>query len=156
MDTLGLRRNAIIVVFVMVVISSIFSIGIVHQITPAAAQQFSMANRILLDNSEGNIIGWNPNGNRMSFTIFDEQFNPDTSTVIVNTFQSNFVVCNVDYMYDGAFEVNCTNAPANGGQLHYTIVNLPASDEGAQATVAQQVANQIAQRENAANQTQLR
>jgi hypothetical protein len=156
MDTLGLRRNAIIVVFVMVVISSIFSIGIVHQITPAAAQQFSMANRILLDNSEGNIIGWNPNGNRMSFTIFDEQFNPDTSTVIVNTFQSNFVVCNVDYMYDGAFEVNCTNAPANGGQLHYTIVNLPSSDEGAQATVAQQVANQIAQRENAANQTQLR
>jgi hypothetical protein len=156
MDTLGLRRNAIIVVFVMVVISSIFSIGIVHQITPAAAQQFSMANRILLDNSEGNIIGWNPNGNRMSFTIFDEQFNPDTSTVIVNTFQSNFVVCNIDYMYDGAFEVNCTNAPANGGQLHYTIVNLPASDEGAQATVAQQVANQIAQRENAANQTQLR
>ena len=115
-----------------------------------------MANRILLDNSEGNVIGWNPNGNRMSFTIFDEQFNPDTSTVIVNTFQSNFVVCNVDYMYDGAFEVNCTNAPANGGQLHYTIVNLPSSDEGAQATVAQQVANQIAQRENAANQTQLR
>jgi hypothetical protein len=156
MDTLGLRRNVIIVAFVMVVISSIFSIGIVHQITPAAAQQFSMANRILLDNSEGNIIGWNPNGNRMSFTIFDEQFNPDTSTVIVNTFQSNFVVCNVDYMYDGAFEVNCTNAPANGGQLHYTIVNLPASDEGAQATVAQQIANQIAQRENAANQTQLR
>ena len=153
MDTLGLERNDIITIFVILVF---FSFGIVHQITPAAAQQFSMANRILLDNSEGNVIGWNPNGNRMSFTIFDEQFNPDTSTVIVNTFQSNFVVCNVDYMYDGAFEVNCTNAPANGGQLHYTIVNLPASDEGVQATVAQQVANQIAQRENAANQTQLR
>jgi hypothetical protein len=152
MDT-GLERNDIIAIFVILVF---FSIGIVHQITPAAAQQFSMANRILLDNSEGNVIGWNPNGNRMSFTIFDEQFNPDTSTVIVNTFQSNFVVCNVDYMYDGAFEVNCTNAPANGGQLHYTIVNLPSSDEGAQATVAQHVANQIAQRENAANQTQLR
>ena len=156
MDTLRLGRNTIIAIFVILVFSSTFSIGIIHQITPAAAQQFSMANRILLDNSEGNVIGWNPNDSRMSFTIFDEQFNPDTSTVIVNTFQSNFVVCNVDYMYDGAFEVNCTNAPANGGQLHYTIVNLPASDEGAQATVAQQVANQIAQRENAANQTQLR
>ena len=156
MDTLGLGRNAIITIFVTLVFTSTFSMGIVHQIIPAAAQQFSMANRILLDNSEGNVIGWNPNGNRMSFTIFDEQFNPDTSTVIVNTFQSNFVVCNVDYMYDGAFEVNCTNAPANGGQLHYTILNLPSSDEGAQATVAQQVANQIAQRENAANQTQLR
>ena len=59
-------------------------------------------------------------------------------------------------MYDGAFEVNCTNAPANGGQLHYTILNLPASDEGMQAAVSQQVANQIAQRENAANQTELR
>ena len=156
MDTLGLGRNTIIAIIVILVFSSTFSIGIVHQITPAAAQQFSMANRILLDNSEGNVIGWNPNGNRMSFTIFDEQFNPDKSIIIVNTFQSNFVVCNVDYMYDGAFEVNCTNAPANGGQLHYTILNLPSSDEGAQATVAQQVANQIAQRENAANQTQLR
>ena len=156
MDTIRLGRNTIIAIFVILVFSSTFSIGIIHQITPAAAQQFSMANRILLDNSEGNVIGWNPNDSRMSFTIFDEQFNPDTSIVIVNTFQSNFVVCNVDYMYDGAFEVNCTNAPANGGQLHYTIVNLPASDEGAQATVAQQVANQIAQRENAANQTQLR
>lgn len=156
MDTLGLGKDTIIAIFVMVVLPSTISIGIVHQITPAAAQQFSMSQRILLDNDEGNVIGWNPNDSRMSFTIFDEQFNPGTSTVIVNTFQSNFVVCNVDYMYDGAFEVNCTNAPANGGQLHYTIVNLPASDEGAQATVSQQVANQIAQRENAANQTQLR
>jgi hypothetical protein len=115
-----------------------------------------MSHRILLDNSERNTKGWNPNGNRISFTIFDDQLNPETSTVIVNTFQSNFVVCNVDYMYNGAFEVNCNNAPTNAGQLHYTIINLPASDEGAQATISQQVANQIAQRENAANQTQLR
>jgi hypothetical protein len=125
-------------------------------VQPVDAQQFSMSQRILLDNGEGNTMGWNPNGNRLSFTIFDNQFNPERSTVIVNTFQSNFVVCNVDYMYDGAFEVNCTNAPANGGQLHYTILNLPASDEGMQAAVSQQVANQIAQRENAANQTELR
>jgi hypothetical protein len=101
-------------------------------------------------------MGWNPNGNRISFTIFDDQLHPETSTVIVNTFQSYFVVCNVDYMYSGAFEINCNNALANAGQLHYTIINLPASDEGTQATVSQQVANQIAQRENAANQTQLR
>ena len=59
-------------------------------------------------------------------------------------------------MFDGAFEVNCNNPPANSGQLHCTIINLPASDEGAQTTVSQQVANQIAQRENAANQIQLR
>ena len=123
---------------------------------PAAAQQLSMSHRICLDNSEGNTVGWNRNGNRMSFTIFDNQFNTETSTVIVNTFQSNFVVCNVDYMCNGAFEVNCKNAPANTGQLYYTIINLPASDEGAQATVPQQVANRIAERENAANQTQLR
>ena len=77
MDTLGLGRNTIIAIIVILVFSSTFSMGIVHQITPGAAQQFSMANRILLDNSEGNVIGWNPNGNRMSFTIFDEQFNPD-------------------------------------------------------------------------------
>lgn len=153
METLRLGVTANIAVFVIVILASVFSIG---KVQPIAAQQFSMSQRILLDNNEGNVIGWNPNGSRMSFTIFDNQFNPETSTVIVNTFQSNFVVCNVDYMYNGAFEVNCTNAPANGGQLHYTIINLPASDEGAQATVSQQTANQIAQRENAANQTQLR
>jgi hypothetical protein len=81
-------------------------------IQTAAAQKFSMSHRILLDNSEGNTMGWNPNGNRISYIIFDDQFNPETSTVIVNNFQSNFVVCNVDYMYNGAFEVNCNNAPA--------------------------------------------
>jgi hypothetical protein len=26
-------------------------------------------------------MGWNPNGNRISFTIFDDQFNPETSSV---------------------------------------------------------------------------
>ena len=115
-----------------------------------------MANRILLDNSEGNVIGWNPNGNRMSFTIFMSNLILITSTVIVNTFQSNFVVCNVNYMYDEHLKSIAQTLQQNGGQLHYTIVNLPSSDEGAQATVAQQVADQIAQRENAANQTQLR
>lgn len=154
----NLNCNAIVVVFIIMtaVLASMISFGTLIQIQTAAAQQFSMSHRILSDNSEGNTMGWNPNGNRISFTIFDDQFNPETSTVIVNTFQSNFVVCNVDYMYNGAFEVNCNNAPANAGQLHYTIINLPASDEGAQATISQQIANQIAQRENAANQTQLR
>jgi hypothetical protein len=54
----------------------------------AAAQQFSMSHRILLDDGEGNTMEWNPNGNRISFTIFDNQFNTEISTVIVNTFQS--------------------------------------------------------------------
>ncbi|MDQ3840856.1 MAG: hypothetical protein M3297_16510, partial [Thermoproteota archaeon] len=54
----------------------------------AAAQQFSMSHRILLDDGEGNTMEWNPKGNRISFTIFDNQFNTEISTVIVNTFQS--------------------------------------------------------------------
>lgn len=151
-----IKSNLVISLIISVLVASAFSAGIVQIIKPATAQQFSMGHRILLDNSEGNVIGWNPNGSRSSFIIFDNQFRSETSTVIVNTFQSNFVVCNVDYMFDGAFEINCNNAPANGGQLHYTIINLPASDEGAQATISQETANQIAQRENTSNQTQLR
>lgn len=96
---INLNCDAIVIVFIIVtaVLASMISFGTLIQ--TAAAQQFSMSHRILLDNSEGNTMGWDPNGNRVSFTIFDDQFNPKTSTVIVNTFQSNFVVCNVDYMY---------------------------------------------------------
>ena len=36
-------------------------------------------------------MGWNSNGIRISFTIFDDQFNPETLTVIVNTFQSKSI-----------------------------------------------------------------
>jgi hypothetical protein len=46
-------------------------------VQPVDAQQFSMSQRILLDNGEGNTMGWNPNGNKLSFTIFDNQFNPE-------------------------------------------------------------------------------
>ena len=31
-------------------------------------------------------MGWNSNGIRICFTIFDDQFNPETSAVIVNYF----------------------------------------------------------------------
>lgn len=36
-------------------------------------------------------MGWNSNGIRICFTIFDDQFNPETSAVIVNTFRSNCI-----------------------------------------------------------------
>ena len=112
---INLNSDANVVVFIIVtaVLASTISFGtLIHTV---ADQQFSMSHRILLDNSEGNTMGWNPKGNRIFFTIFDDQFNTETPTVIVNTFRSNFVVCNVDFMYNGAFEVNCNNAPANAG-----------------------------------------
>ena len=85
----NLNCDAIVVVFIMatVVLASMISFGIWYN--PQLPSNFQCHIEILLDNSEGNTMRWNSNDIRISFTIFDDQFNPKTSTVIVNTFQSN-------------------------------------------------------------------
>jgi hypothetical protein len=107
-----------------------------------------------MDDEAGNAVGWNPDGTTRFFTIRDSQFDQN-STVIINTHQSNFVVCNVDYRYNtegfNAFEVNCGEqlnsttgvAPAEGGRLHYTIIKMapttpePPTEADVQAATAQ-------------------
>jgi hypothetical protein len=77
MKNLNCDANVVVFIIVTAVLVSTISFGTLIQ--TVSAQQFSMSHRILLDNSEGNTMGWNPNGNRISFTIFDDQFNTETS-----------------------------------------------------------------------------
>ena len=81
--------------------------------------------------------------------------------VIVNTFQSNFVVCNVDWRSGNNFEVNCGNnddsapAPAEGAELHYIIINMPFPPRPqAQPTTPPPLPANVTQRMQMANQTQ--
>ena len=108
-------------------------------------QALSIIHRILQDNSDGNSKGWNPDGSRRIFTIYDSAYNPATSVVVVNTKQANFVICQVDYWYNGAFEVYCNVAPSNGGILNYAIINTEVSLSAATAATASEEVQQEAQ-----------
>lgn len=87
----------------------------------------------------GNKIGWNPNGHTKLFGITDSKFDPNTSIVVINTWNpvAPGVVCNVDHRGYGpggpAFEVNCgegdadAEAPMDGIFLDYLIITMPFS-----------------------------
>src|SRR6185312_14686183 len=83
----------------------------------------SMQSRILHDDLQGHSVGWNPGGPSKTFIISDSSINPKTSLVLINTVQSNFVICSVDYLATGFFEVNCNVSPANNAELHYLVIN---------------------------------
>jgi hypothetical protein len=111
------------------------------------------SHKVLFDNAVGNAKGWNPSGTTRSFFISDSCVNPLTSVVVVNTKQQNFVVCSVDYLVSGAFEVNCNLAPANLGELHYSVFNhFVTSATSEAATLAPDVASTASGR-TAANAT---
>ncbi len=122
----------------------------------ASAQLLSIWTKVVRDDQAGNAVGWNPDGLTRSFTIIDQELTL-ASTVLINTNQSNFVVCSVDYRpSDIHFEVNCIETtpgylptgempvleggPADGAILYYTVIqagiqplNVPTSDVLAQA-----------------------
>ena len=82
---------------------------------------------ILYDSPSGNLRGWNPDGHSWRFSIFDLDFSPFTSTVLVNLRSSTGLhSCNVDnWIYNftaGVFYLVCTVVP-EGAELHYTIFN---------------------------------
>ena len=90
---------------------------------PAATPGFCQF-KLLKDSALGNSMGWNPSGSQKVFTIKDPCFLPHDSIVLLNVKDggSQFYACNVDFMKVGAFEVFCTSGPANGSELHYTIL----------------------------------
>lgn len=83
-------------------------------------EPFDLFTVILNDGSEG----WEPDGNVTTFVINEPEVDPDYSTVIVNTIQDNLVICAVDYLWSGEFEVHCDMPPADGAQLRYTVINM--------------------------------
>ena len=80
--------------------------------------------KILTDSPEGEMLGWTPDGNDVTFTIEDKCYYKDDSTVLINVVDggANFEVCNVDFADDKRFfEVFCNAPPAEGSELHYII-----------------------------------
>lgn len=107
----------------------------------ASAQLPNMWTKVVRDDQAGNAVGWNPDGLTRSFEIVDHELTL-ASTVLINTNQSNFVVCSVDYRAsDIHFEVNCIETtsgffptgempvlgggPADGAILYYTVIQAP-------------------------------
>jgi len=108
------------------------------QTPQTASAQLNIWTKIVRDDQAGNSVGWNPDGSIRTFTITDPELTL-ASNVLINTHQSNFVVCSVDYRpTDTQFEVNCiettngylptgdvpvlTGGPADGAILYYTVI----------------------------------
>ena len=91
---------------------------------------WSCASKVIKDSSEGNELGWDPNGATTTFTINEPCYREFDSVVLVNLKDggSNFEACNVDYHTDipeiplRSFEVHCDQPPADGSELRYMVL----------------------------------
>jgi hypothetical protein len=98
--------------------------------SPFPNSPWSCASKIIKDSSEGNNLGWNPDGTITTFTINEPCYREFDSVVLVNIKDggSNFEVCNVDYHTDipeiplRSFEVHCDQPPADGSELRYMVL----------------------------------
>jgi hypothetical protein len=79
------------------------------------------------DTPAGNAVGWNPDSMDTGFTIFDPAvINADSTLVSASTQFAGETTCAVVEIFSGQFNIVCTPAPANFGELHYVVQNLPA------------------------------
>jgi hypothetical protein len=137
------KRYSAAATLAAVIIIAIGTIALLLGQTPqtASAQLPNMWTKVVRDDQVGHAVGWNPDGLTRSFDIVDQELNL-ASTVLINTHQSNFVVCSVDYRpSDIHFEVNCIETtpgyfptgempvlgggPADGAILYYTVIQAP-------------------------------
>lgn len=131
-----------ILIVVVTLIASPLLISNVYGQLPAGVTGKTV---ILYDDLKGHSKGWNPDGKRNVFAIFDPDVSRFTSTIVVNirSFPS-INVCNVDYIFNnaGLFDIACilvhkigdtpgsdhnvgldVGGPAEGAELHYTVFN---------------------------------
>jgi hypothetical protein len=129
-----------------------------------------MFTKIVQDDQTGNAVGWNPDGVRRTFLIVDDEVTANDN-ILINTRQSNFVVCSVDFKVDRIFEVNCIETtqgfnpppgqipvleggPDNGAILYYTVIQLPPIPLTApSADVLEQAQNATAERREGAEES---
>jgi hypothetical protein len=100
----------------------------------ASAQTPSAFTKIVRDDQRGNAVGWDPDGVTRTFFIAEPEMAED-DTILINTYQANFVVCSVDFkLAQTGFEVNCIETspvgppvlqggPTNGAILTYTVIS---------------------------------
>ena len=120
----------------------------------APSSPWSCASKVIKDSSEGNALGWNPDGTRTSFTIDEPCYLKSDSTVLVNVNDggTNFAACNVDFSTDGFFEVYCNSPPSDGSDLRYLV--LVKSLEIVGATPTKELPSDIQERNQQTNATQ--
>jgi hypothetical protein len=126
--------------YIFVGIVSLLAIeSIIVLLSTSVSAQVDYTHRRIWDDVAGNKAGWNPDGHKKVFGIVDGKFNPQTSIVLINTFNPVLpgVVCHVDYRgfspAGPSFEVNCGGgnpgavAPMDGVSLDYLIITMPFS-----------------------------
>ena len=112
---------------------------------------FACATNIIKDTTEGNQMGWNPDGNETVFTLSETCYLENDSTVLVNIKDGggNFESCNVDFFADGFFEVSCNNPPANESELHYMVLVLKKDIIGGEPANQTIIPEELVQRQEA-------
>ncbi|MGH9978021.1 MAG: hypothetical protein ACRD8Z_19635 [Nitrososphaeraceae archaeon] len=87
-----------------------------------------MQSKILLDGQNG----WNPSGTATSWNIVDASVNTGNSHVYVSVDETSDegpllvnVVCMVEDIFNGSFQLVCIDPPANDSKLRYTVINQP-------------------------------
>lgn len=102
-------------------------------ITSSKPAENFMKRVTLFDEPAGNALGWDPDGVKTSFIIFD----PDVTNSI-ETFVSALVPrsppatfgCEVTFIFNqptpNRFSVVCETAPGENAELQYMVTNLPA------------------------------
>lgn len=76
--------------------------------------------KTLLDDPDGEAMGWTPSSTQISFNIED----PDlTGNYFVSAVVSDIkVVCSVNYMKEQQFGIRCDGAVENGSPLNYLVI----------------------------------
>ena len=125
------------------------SVGIVFSGGPSAvlAEGDLTSKKVILDPNDRNGLslnqGWDPNGSYDTFQITDLSVSPIESTVNVNVVQDDDVpdtiVCSVDYLIVGGFEVACDSPPGYNAVLHYTVLNSANVESSGPAYLGQDV-----------------
>ena len=87
-----------------------------------------MQSKILLDGQNG----WNPSGVATSWNIVDASVNAGNSHIYVSVDEPNDagpllvnVVCMVEDIVNGSFQLVCIDPPAQNSKLRYTVINQP-------------------------------
>jgi hypothetical protein len=116
------------------------------------AQGDLTSKKVILDPNDYNglsvNLGWEPNGSYDTFRITDLSVSPIKSTVNVNVVQDTdkygTLVCSVDQLIVGGFEVACNNPPDYDAVLHYTVLNNANVESSGPAFLGQDVESLVA------------
>ena len=127
----------------------IVSVTAVFSVMPNSvlAQGDLTSKTVILDPNDYNglsvNLGWDPNGRYDAFRITDLSVSPIKSTVLVNVVQNTdeygTVICSVDQLIVGGFEVACDTPPDYDAVLHYTVFNNADIESSGPAFLGQDV-----------------